>query len=78
MKLDNYKCIVTKGKKEDVWHYSLPYKMILEEVNQHYKEGADAVELEMITQEEFDLHLDLEQGKITQKEFNKQCSIYKS
>jgi len=52
--------------------------MILEEVNQHYKEGADAVELEMITQEEFDLHLDLEQGKITQKEFNKQCSIYKS
>ena len=28
--------------------------MILEEVDQHYKEGADAVELEMITQQEFD------------------------
>tara|TARA_B100000959_G_scaffold76359_1_gene81095 strand:+ start:7337 stop:7528 length:192 start_codon:yes stop_codon:yes gene_type:complete len=54
MKLDNYKCIVTKGKKEVVWHYSLPYKMILEEVDEHYKEGADAVELEMITQQEFD------------------------
>ena len=54
MKLYNYKCTVTKGKKEVVWHYSLPYKMILEEVDQHYKEGADAVELEMITQQEFD------------------------
>ena len=54
MNLSNYKCTVTKGKKEDVWHYSLPYKMILKEVNQHYKDGADAVEMEMITQEEFD------------------------
>ena len=61
MKLDNYKCIVTKGKKEVVWHYSLPYKMILEEVDQHYKEGADAVELEMITQEEFDALLPKEE-----------------
>ena len=31
--------------------------MILKEVDQHYKEGADAVELEMITQEEFDAQL---------------------
>jgi hypothetical protein len=54
MELCNYKCIVTKGKKEVIWHYSLPYKMIEEEVDQHYKEGADAVELEMITQTEFD------------------------
>ncbi len=61
MKLDNYKCIVTKGKKEVVWHYSLPYKMILKEVDQHYKEGADAVELEMITQEEFDALLPKEE-----------------
>ena len=53
MNLSNYKCTVTKGKKEEVCHYSLPYKMILKEVDQHYKEGADAVELEMITQEEF-------------------------
>jgi hypothetical protein len=28
--------------------------MILKEVNQHYEGGADAVELEIITQEEFD------------------------
>jgi hypothetical protein len=61
MKLDNYKCVVTKGKKEVVWHYSLPYKMILEEVDQHYKEGADAVELEMITQEEFNALLPKEE-----------------
>ena len=54
MELCNYKCTVTKGKKEVIWHYSLPYKMIEEEVDQHYKEGADAVELEMITQTEFD------------------------
>ena len=54
MELCNYKCTVTKGKKEVIWHYSLPYKMIEEEVHQHYKEGADAVELEMITQKEFD------------------------
>ena len=54
MELCNYKCTETKGKKEVVWHYSLPYKMIEEEVDQHYKEGADAVELEMITQKEFD------------------------
>ena len=54
MELCNYKCTVTKGKKEVVWHYSLPYKMIEEEVDQHYKEGADAVELEMITQKELD------------------------
>ena len=57
MELCNYKCTVTKGKKEVIWHYSLPYKMIEEEVDQHYKEGADAVELEMITQEEFDAQL---------------------
>ena len=54
MKLSNYKVVVTKDNKEEVWHYSLPYKMILKEVNQHYKDGADAVEMEMITQEEFD------------------------
>ena len=42
----------------------------LKEVEQHYKNGADAVELEMITQEEFDLHMDLEQEKITPEEFD--------
>ena len=43
---------------------------LLKEVEQHYKNGADAVELEMITQKEFDLHMDLEQEKITPEEFD--------
>ncbi len=51
------------------WLFSI-YIEVLKEVEQHYKDGADAVELEMITQEEFDLHMDLEQEKITQEEFN--------
>ena len=50
----NYKVIITKKNKEEVWHYSMPYKMIMKEVRQLYKDGADAVEMEMITQEEFD------------------------
>ena len=32
----------------------MPYKMIMKEVKKLYKDGADAVEMEMITQEEFD------------------------
>ena len=32
----------------------MPYKMIMKEVKILYKDGADAVEMEMITQEEFD------------------------
>ena len=31
-----------------------PWSWVKKEVEQHYKNGADAVELEMITQEEFD------------------------
>ena len=61
MKLSYYKCTVTTCvpesinffEDEEIWHYGLPYKMILKEVEQHYKDGADAVELEMITEEEF-------------------------
>ena len=42
-------------KKYDTWYYGyFPYKMILREVQQWYKSGADCVELEMITQEQFD------------------------
>ena len=54
MKLSNYRVVVTKNNKEEVYHYSLPYRMIMEEVEQHYNSGADAVEMEMISQEEFD------------------------
>ncbi len=40
---------------EETWHFGyFPYKEVLKEVTQFYKDGADAVELEMITKEEFD------------------------
>ena len=56
---------------EEIWHLGyFPYIEVLKEVEQHYKDGADAVELEMITQKEFDLHMDLEQEKITPEEFD--------
>jgi hypothetical protein len=42
-------------KKTDDWYYGYyPYKWILEEINNWYKAGADAVVLEMITQKQFD------------------------
>jgi hypothetical protein len=31
----------------------LPWNQVRKEVDQHYKDGADAVELEMITEKEF-------------------------
>ena len=52
-KLSYYICLVTKNGKTEEYGYGLPYKDILEAVEQHYREGADAVELEMITEEEF-------------------------
>ena len=39
--------------EEEEYGYGLPYKDILAEVEQHYKNGADAVVLEMITEEQF-------------------------
>lgn len=65
MKLDYYICRVTKCVPESInffedeeeYGYGLPYKDIMKEVERHYKEGADAVELEMITKEEFDERL---------------------
>ena len=64
-KLCYYKCIVTtcvpdsinKFEDEEVWHYGLPWHEVLKEVKQHYKDGADAVELELITEEEFNEQL---------------------
>lgn len=53
MKLCYYKCFVTKNNKTEKYGYGLPWRDVLKEVKQHYKDGADAVELEMITQEEF-------------------------
>ena len=61
-KLCYYICRVTKAvpgsinffEDEEEYGYALPWKDVLAEVEQHYKDGADAVELEMITKEEFD------------------------
>jgi len=36
------------------WHLALPYEDVMEKVQWYYDEGADAVELEMITKEQFD------------------------
>ena len=60
-----YKLTITKEKpvkgsyyfekKEDVWHIGyFAYKDVLKEVEAWYERGADAVEMEMITQEQFD------------------------
>ena len=48
-----YRCFVTKGKKTDEYGYGLPWKDVRQEVEKHYEDGADAVELEKITEEEF-------------------------
>ena len=49
-----YICRVTHSSSfEEEYGYGLPWKDVLKEVKQHYENGADAVELEMITEEEF-------------------------
>lgn len=57
MKLDYYIVRVTRGNNTQEWGYGLPYKQITQAVEQHYRDGADAVEMEMITKEEFDERL---------------------
>tara|TARA_S200000501_G_C20777694_1_gene723471 strand:+ start:203 stop:418 length:216 start_codon:yes stop_codon:yes gene_type:complete len=60
-KLCYYICTVTKVVPDSInffedveeYGYGLPWKDVLKEVEQHYLNGADAVELEMITEEEF-------------------------
>ena len=60
-KLCYYICTVTKAvpdsinffEEEEEYGYGLPWKDVLAEVEQHYKDGALAVELEMITKEQF-------------------------
>jgi len=51
-----YKMRVTKSGKTETWWLCLPYKMILESVQDKYNQGAEAVELEWmpnITREQF-------------------------
>ena len=52
-KLCYYRCFVTKHNKTEEYGYGVPWNDVRKEVQKHYDEGADAVELEMITQEEF-------------------------
>ena len=52
-KLCYYRCFVTKNNKTEEYGYGLSWKEIQAEVLQHYEKGADAVELEMITKEQF-------------------------
>ena len=52
-KLCYYRCFVTKkNKTEELWLWG-SWKEVQAEVLQHYDEGADAVELEMINKEQF-------------------------
>mgnify|MGYP001230543833 FL=1 len=53
MKLCYYRCWVTKQNKTVEYGYGLPYKDIMKAVEEHYKDGADAVVMEMITEEQF-------------------------
>ena len=41
------------------WGY-FPYNIVMKDVKELYKQGANAVELEMITQEEFDERIQTE------------------
>ena len=52
-KLCYYRCFVTKNEKTEEYGYGLPWNWVRKEVDKHYNDGADAVELEMITEEEF-------------------------
>ena len=52
-KLSYYICLVTKNNKTEEYGYGLPYKDIMKAVEEHYKDGADAVVREMITEEQF-------------------------
>ena len=52
-KLCYYRCFVTKNGKTEEYGYGLPWNWVRKEVDKHYNNGADAVELEMITEEEF-------------------------
>ena len=52
-KLSYYICLVTKNNKTEEYGYGLPYKDIIEAVWEHYDNGADAVVMEMITEDEF-------------------------
>jgi|TARA_R110002126_G_scaffold197316_1_gene345176 hypothetical protein len=46
--------MVTKNNKTETYLLGYyPYSQVLKEVNQNYKDGADAVVLEMLTEKQF-------------------------
>ena len=50
-----YEAKVTTKNKTETYHFGyMPYKMIMKDVKQFYKDGADAVELKQITKKYFD------------------------
>ena len=50
-----YKVKVTQDDKTETYHWGyFPYSWVIKDVKQLYKDGADAVILEMITQKQFD------------------------
>ncbi len=50
-----YKVKVTQNGKTETYHWGyFPWSMVLKDIKTLYKEGADAVELEMITKKKFD------------------------
>ena len=54
-----YKVKVTKFGKTEIYHWGyFPYSMVLDDVKTLYKEGADAVELEMISKKQFDKRIE--------------------
>ena len=52
-KLCYYRCFVTKNGKTEEYGYGLSWREVQHEVDKHYYDGADAVELEMISEQEF-------------------------
>ena len=50
-----YKVKITQNGKTEIWHRGyFPYNQVQKEIKTLYKDGADAVELEMISQKHFD------------------------
>ena len=54
-----YKVQVTQNGKTETYHWGyFPYSWVLKDVKALYKQGADAVILEMITQKQFDKRME--------------------
>ena len=60
MKLDCfYKVKVTQNGKTETYYWGyFPYSWVLKDVKSLYKQGADAVILEMITKKQFDKRME--------------------